>query len=73
MLIYIKPNPSLVSINGVSNGEQLLLENKVNSIQSKVFINDGTLGGTTVANQTRATDSNGNMFILQNNLTTRET
>ena len=34
MLIYIykQPNPSLVSINGVSNGEQLLLENKVNSM-----------------------------------------
>ena len=30
--IYKKPNPSLVSINGVSNGEQLLLENKVNSM-----------------------------------------
>ena len=73
MLIYIKPNPSLVSANEVINRKQLLLENKVNSIQSKVFINDGTLGGTTVANQTRATDSSGNIFILQNNLTTRET
>ena len=70
--IYKKPNPSLVSANEVTNGEQLLLENKVNSIQSKVFLNDGTLGGTTVANQIRFTDSSGNMFILQNNLTTGE-
>ena len=30
--IYKQPNLSLVSINGVSNGEQLLLENKVNSM-----------------------------------------
>ena len=70
--IYKKPNPSLVSANEVTNGEQLLLENKVNSIQSKVFLNDGTLGGTTVVNQIRFTDSSGNMFILQNNLTTGE-
>ena len=63
--IYKKPNPSLVSANEVTNGEQLLLENKV-------FINDGTPGGTTVANQIRFTDSSGNMFILQNNLTTGE-
>ena len=65
-------NPSLVSANEVTNGEQLLLENKVNPIQNKVFINDGTLGGTTVANQIRATDSSGNMIKLQDNLTTRE-
>ena len=65
-------NPSLVSANEVTNGEQLLLENKVNPIQNRVFINDGTLGGTTVANEIRATDSSGNMLMLQNNLTTGE-
>ena len=37
MLIYIKPNPSLVSANEVTNRKQLLLENKVNSIQGKVL------------------------------------
>ncbi|KUL97735.1 hypothetical protein RO03_09945 [Fusobacterium nucleatum subsp. nucleatum] len=71
--IYKKPNPSLVPVNEATNGGQLLLEYKVNPIQSKVFLNDGTLRGTTVANQIRFTDSSGNMFILQNNLTTRET
>ncbi|WP_425250391.1 EndoU domain-containing protein [Fusobacterium animalis] len=65
-------DPNLVSANEVTNGEQLLLENKVNSVQGKVFINDGTPGGTTVANQIRFTDSSGNMLMLQNNLTTGE-
>jgi len=55
--IYKKSNPSLVSDNKAIKGEQLLLENKVNPIRNKVFINDGTLGGTTVANQIRFTDS----------------
>ena len=63
--IYKNSNSSLVSANKITNEEQLLLENKV-------FINDGTPGGTTVANQIRATDSNGNMLMLQNNLTTGE-
>ena len=66
------PDSSLVSDNKAIKGEQLLLENKVNPIQNKVFINDGTHGGTTVANQIRATDSSGNMIKLQNNLTTGE-
>ena len=70
--IYKNPNSSLVSANKITNEEQLLLENKVNPIQNKVFINDGTPGGTTVANQIRVTDSSGNMLMLQNNLTTGE-
>ena len=70
--IYKNPNSSLVSANKITNEEQLLLENKVNPIQNKVFINDGTPGGTTVANQIRATDSSGNMLMLQNNLTMGE-
>ena len=57
-----------MSANKITND----LENKVNPIQNKVFINDGTPGGTTVANQIRATDSSGNMLMLQNNLTTGE-
>ncbi|EGQ77495.1 hemolysin, partial [Fusobacterium animalis ATCC 51191] len=65
-------DPNLVSANEVTNGEQLLLENKVNSVQGKVFINDGTPGGTTIAHQIRTTYSSGNMSILQNNLTTGE-
>ena len=70
--IYKNSNSSLVSANKITNEEQLLLENKVNPIQNKVFINDGTPGGTTVANQIRVTDSSGNMLMLQNNLTTGE-
>ena len=70
--IYKNPNSSLVSANKITNEEQLFLENKVNPIQNKVFINDGTPGGTTVANQIRATDSSGNMLMLQNNLTMGE-
>ena len=41
--------PSLVSDSEVTNEEQLLLENKVNSVQGKVLINDGTPGETTKA------------------------
>ena len=63
--IYKNSNSSLVSANKITNEEQLLLENKV-------FINDGTPSGTTIANQIRATDSSGNMLMLQNNLTTGE-
>ena len=40
--------------------------------QGKVFINDGTPGGTTIAHQIRATDSSGSMRIFQENLTTGE-
>ena len=40
--------------------------------QGKVFINNGTPGGTTIAHQNRFTDSSGNMGILQKNLTTGE-
>ena len=66
--IYKNSNSSLVSANKITND----LENKVNPIQNKVFINDGTPGGTTVANQNRFTDSSGNMSVLQKNLTTGE-
>ena len=61
-----------MSANKITNEEQLLLENKVNPIQNKVFINDGTPGGTTIAHQIRTTYSSGSMSILQNNLTTGE-
>ena len=70
--VWLTSVPSLVSASGVTNEEQLLLENKVNSIQGKVFINDGTPGGTTIAHQIRATDSSGSMRIFQENLTTGE-
>ena len=70
--IYKNSNSSLVSANKITNEEQLLLENKVNSVQGKVFINDGTPSGTTIARQIRTTYSSGNMSILQNNLTTGE-
>ena len=70
--IYKNSNSSLVSANKITNEEQLLLENKVNSVQGKVFINDGTPSGTTIARQTILTDSSGNMIKLQNNLTTGE-
>ena len=63
--IYKNSNSSLVSANKITNEEQLLLENKV-------FINDGTPSGTTIARQTILTDSSGNMIKLQNNLTTGE-
>ena len=64
--------PSLVSDSEVTNEEQLLLENKVNSVQGKVFINDGTPGGTTKAYQNITTYPDGSMSILQKNLTTGE-
>ena len=70
--IYKNSNSSLVSANKITNEEQLLLENKVNSVQGKVFINDGTPSGTTIARQTILTDSSGNMIKLQDNLTTGE-
>ena len=70
--VWLTSVPSLVSASGVTNEEQLLLENKVNSIQGKVFINDETPGGTTKAYQNITTYPNGSMSILQKNLTTGE-
>ena len=70
--MWLTSVPSLVSASGVTNEEQLLLENKVNSIQGKVFINDETPGGTTKAYQNITTYPDGSMGILQKNLTTGE-
>ena len=70
--VWLTSVPSLVSASGVTNEEQLLLENKVNSVQRKVFINDGTPGGTTKAYQNITTYPDGSMSILQKNLTTGE-
>ena len=64
--------PSLVSANKITNEEQLLLENKVNSVQSKVFINNVKTGETTKAYQNITTYPDGSMSILQKNLTTEE-
>ena len=64
--------PSLVSDSEVTNEEQLLLENKVKTVQGKVLINDGTPGGTTIAYQKRITYPDGSMSISQKNLTTGE-
>ena len=64
--------PSLVSDSEVTNEEQLLLENKVNSVQGKVLINDGTPGGTTIAYQNITTYPDGSTSISQKNLTTGE-
>ncbi|WP_258875912.1 hemagglutinin repeat-containing protein [Fusobacterium hwasookii] len=66
-------NSSLVSANKITNEEQLLLENKVKTVQGKVLINDGTPGGTTMAYQKRITYPDGSMKIFQENLTTGET
>ena len=70
--VWLTSVPSLVSASGVTNEEQLLLENKVNSVQRNVFINDGTPGGTTKAYQNITTYPDGSMSILQKNLTTGE-
>ena len=70
--VWLTSVPSLVSASGVTNEEQLLLENKVNSVQGKVLINDGTPGGTTKAYQNITTYPDGSMSILQKNLTTGE-
>ena len=70
--MWLTSVPSLVSASGVTNEEQLLLENKVNSVQGKVFINDGTPGGTTKAYQNITTYPDGSMSISQKNLTTGE-
>jgi len=70
--VWLTSVPSLVSDSEVTNEEQLLLENKVNSVQGKVLINDGTPGGTTIAYQKRITYPDGSMSISQKNLTTGE-
>ena len=70
--VWLTSVPSLVSASGVTNEEQLLLENKVNSVQRNVFINDGTPGGTTKAYQNITTYPDGSMSISQKNLTTGE-
>ena len=44
----------------------------MNSVQGKVFINNGKIGETTIGYQKRITYSNGSMSILQKNLTTGE-
>ena len=71
--MWLTSVPSLVSDSEVTNEEQLLLENKVKTVQGKVLINDGTPGGTTMAYQNRTTYPNGSMTISQKNLTTGET
>ena len=70
--VWLTSVPSLVSDSEVTNEEQLLLENKVNSVQGKVLINDGTPGGTTIAYQNITTYPDGSMSISQKNLTTGE-
>ena len=70
--VWLTSVPSLVSANKITNEEQLLLENKVKTVQGKVLINDGTPGGTTMAYQNRTTYPDGSMSISQKNLTTGE-
>ena len=70
--MWLTSVPSLVSASGVTNEEQLLLENKVNSVQGKVFVNNVKTGETTIAYQNIITYPDGSMSILQKNLTTGE-
>ena len=70
--VWLTSVPSLVSASGVTNEEQLLLENKVNSVQRKVLINNVKPGETTKAYQNITTYPDGSMGILQKNLTTGE-
>ena len=70
--VWLTSVPSLVSASGVTNEEQLLLENKVNSVQRKVLINNVKTGETTKAYQNITTYPDGSMSILQKNLTTGE-
>ena len=65
-------NSSLVSANKITNEEQLLLENKVKTVQGNVFINNVKTGETTKAYQNITTYPDGSMSILQKNLTTGE-
>ena len=70
--VWLTSVPSLVSDSEVTNEEQLLLENKVNSVRSEVFINNVKTGETTKAYQNITTYPDGSMSILQKNLTTGE-
>ena len=70
--MWLTSVPSLVSASGVTNEEQLLLENKVNSVQGKVFVNNVKTGETTIAYQNIITYPDGSMSISQKNLTTGE-
>jgi|GEM_PF-610595 len=70
--IYKNSNSSLVSANKITNEEQLLLENKVNSVQRNVYINNVKTGETTKAYQNITTYPDGSMSISQKNLTTGE-
>ena len=70
--MWLTSVPSLVSASGVTNEEQLLLENKVNSVQRKVLINNVKTGETTKAYQNITTYPDGSMSISQKNLTTGE-
>ena len=70
--VWLTSVPSLVSDSEVTNEEQLLLENKVNSVQGKVFVNNVKTGETTKAYQNIITYPDGSMSILQKNLTTGE-
>ena len=70
--MWLTSVPSLVSANKITNEEQLLLENKVNSVQRKVLINNVKTGETTKAYQNITTYPDGSMGILQKNLTTGE-
>ena len=47
--MWLTSVPSLVSDSEVTNEEQLLLENKVNSVQRNVYINNVKTGETTKA------------------------
>ena len=70
--VWLTSVPSLVSDSEVTNEEQLLLENKVNSVRSEVFINNVKTGETTKAYQNITTYPDGSMSISQKNLTTGE-
>ena len=70
--VWLTSVPSLVSDSEVTNEEQLLLENKVNSVQRKVLINNVKTGETTKAYQNITTYPDGSMSISQKNLTTGE-
>ena len=70
--MWLTSVPSLVSDSEVTNEEQLLLENKVKTVQGKVLINNVKTGETTMAYQKRITYPDGSMRIFQENLTTGE-
>ena len=70
--VWLTSVPSLVSDSEVTNEEQLLLENKVKTVQGKVLINNVKTGETTKAYQNITTYPDGSMSISQKNLTTGE-